>query len=128
MTTPIFALNVIELANLAGCYTVPNVDSDGAEFLIAVMDAVEDAIDNGDELDERLISELAYDAPSGVIATRWQQFVDLKGWQFDSTDVIGDRISASRLSEHIRDVLALIAENLIRALVAEYGGKNTDGE
>lgn len=130
---PIFTHNVIELANLAGCGQPDSTDTDGAEFLIAVMDAVEDAIDN-DDANEDTLTDIANDAPSGVIATRWRQFTDLAGWRIDTTDLTGDRISARQLSDHANTVLVVIAENLIAALMNERLEavqryvENTDGE
>jgi len=121
-----FTHNAYILAELAGC-AAPDFDSDGATFLVGIMHAVEDAIDN-DETDEEALDQIANDAPDGAIVRRWQEFVDLKGWQIDTTDLTGDRISARALSEHAHSVLFLIAENLVKALIAEHNAKNTDGE
>jgi len=129
------AHNVIILATLADCPQPDSVDSPGAEFLIAVADAVEDAIDNNDELDERLISEIANDAPAVSTHAKWLQFVDLRGYRVDTTDLTGDRISARALTDHINTVLVMIAERLIAGLITErretvqnYVESNSDGE
>ena len=122
----IFTHSVITLATLAGCGQPDSVDSPGAEFLIAVMDAVEDAIDNNED-DEGTLNEIANDAPAVSTHEKWAQFVDLRGYRVDTTDQYGDRISARNLTDHANGVLVVIADNLIRALVAEYEAKN-EGE
>ena len=122
----IFTHSVITLATLAGCGQPDSPDSPGAEFLIAVMDAVEDAIDN-DEDDEGTLNEIANDAPAVSTHAKWEQFIDLRGYRVDTTDQYGDRISARSLTDHANGVLVVIADNLIRALVAEREAK-TEGE
>jgi len=121
-----FTHNVIELATLAGCGQPNSPSSPGAEFLIGIVNAVEDAIDNG-ELDERLAHELAEDAPAVSTDAKWQQFSDLLAWRIDVTDLTGDRISPRALTEHAHTVLVVIATDLIAALIAEHK-KSTEGE
>src|SRR6187402_881591 len=96
--------NAVTLATLAGSGQPESVDSPGAEFLIAVRDAVEDAINEGED-DESTLNEIANDAPATSTHDKWQQFVDLKGYRVDTTDQYGDRISARGLTDHVDAVL-----------------------
>jgi hypothetical protein len=120
------AANTIIYAALAECGQPDTPDSPGAKFLNSVADAVADAIENGED-DERILNEIANDAPAMSTHEKWEQFVDLRGYRVDTTDQYGDRISARNLTDHVNGVLVVIADNLIRALIAEHEAKN-EGE
>lgn len=107
-------LSVFELAGLAGVSLPDRSDSPGALFLVGVRDEV---VDHWDGLSPDLLHQIAEDAAAVSTYEMWQQFVDLEGWQFDVTDLIGDRISGRELTEHVKVVLYAVADRLVDALM-----------
>lgn len=126
MTRPIADLNAYELAQLADCGEPANSDSPGAKFLCSMRDALIDAREySGDAFDpDEDLHELADGAVPVYTYQRWQVFLDLAGWQVDTSDY-GDDVRADALTEHAGVVLYVIADALLHALVPMIGGDAT---
>lgn len=115
----IHGLSAADLAELAGVGRPERPDSAGARFLLGVRDDLSDWIENsGEPLDATAVEALANDAVPTATSVTWATFYDLAAWQVDVTDLTGDRISASRLTEHAESVLSFVAEALLKALLA----------
>lgn len=117
METTTETLNPYILASVAEVSPPDNATSPGAEFLISVARAVEDARAEGltsDELEDR-VHEIANDAPSIYTYPMFQQFTDLAAWQED----LSGWGELTGMEEGARLCLFQIAHRLGSALLLE---------
>jgi hypothetical protein len=110
------APTTIDLARLAGVQPGDGPNSPGSTFLESIRNSIE--VEDGTP-DEDAITSLADDAahwPSSHAV--WLIFTDLRAYREDTTDLTGGTTSVADLTEHARTVLSVIAERLIRDLLA----------
>lgn len=110
------------LANEAECFGPDSLDSEGAQFLERVRNAVLDIDGIGemssDDLDtiddDGTLGQIADDAPSVYTFTKWRQFVDIGAWQEDVSELSEDTSDIDSLASL---ALNIIADRLARVIV-----------
>lgn len=120
------------LSSEADCMSPDSADSEGARFLGSVRNEIVEAIEqaDADDLenldDDGSLHEIADNAPDYRTHTRWQEFVDLGGYQEDISEY-GDY--GDDLTRAAGVALFMIADKLVRAIVdgaIEAHGEDAD--
>lgn len=115
------------LARMAGTGDPDSHRSDGAQYLLAVLDEVQTAIED-DNVDEATPTRVADTVVTMSTFAQWRVFVDLALWSdaaYDETDAASLAVAAKRdgLGDQLTFTalygLATVAERLARALLAE---------
>lgn len=118
MSKEIKEVSLYELVKLAECGTPDSATSAGALFLESVRDSLAEALEF-DEVNDRMIHEIADGAPDVYTHQRWREFVDLCAYH---EDIEGYMSSDSTMTDRAGVALYQIAERLVYALVKEYIG------
>lgn len=108
-------LNAYQLSDYAGCECPTNSETDGADFLVNVRDALVEVVENAEDvndLDSDDWWEVADGAPSVYTYRMWREFVDLGAFAEDVSD-----FEARDLNQMAAIALWQIADRLCNALV-----------
>lgn len=122
------SLNAYELSRLADCGEPDKPDSLGAQFLLGVQDAVNEALTPGNVYEEGndAAHEIADNAVPVYTYIKWQTFVDLCAWQEDLDDWIG---SGTKDIDDLSNIaLYIIAERLAMLLFEEASQPDVESE